>query len=164
MRSGPKATHKTARVLAVLRDGPTGPAEGDRGSALVEYIASTLLLLVPLIYLILTLAQVQAGVFAAQGSARDAGRLIATGTGPVDTELATAGVELAFADHGIQIDGAEALAIECAEPSCPPGSQALVTVSASVPLPFVPSGLTSRASITVSAQAWTTIDPYRDRR
>ena len=152
------------RLLALLRHGPDGRDHGERGSAVVEYIAGTVLLLIPLIYVIFTLAQLQAAVFAAQGSARDAGRLVASSTGPIDLDLAAAGVELAFADHGILIDGAQALTLDCVEVGCPAGSQALVTVSTSVPLPFVPAGLTPQgASINVSAQAWTTIDPYRDR-
>lgn len=158
------ARSNAARILSLLRHGPGGQTAGERGSAVVEYIAGTLLLLIPLIYLILTLAQLQAAVFAAQGSARDTGRLVATSTGPVDLELAAAGVELAFADHGILIDGAQALTVDCVELGCPAGSQALVTVSTSVPLPFIPAGLTPQgASMNVSAQAWTTIDPYRDR-
>jgi len=118
-------------------------------------------LLVPLVYLVLTLAQLQGAAFAAESAARDTGRLVATASDPdAAIELAAVGVELAFADHGIEVDGADALAVTCT-PSCgAPGATAAVTVSARVPLPFWPDGA---MTVPIEADAVTVIDSYRER-
>lgn len=46
----------------------------DRGSAMVEFLGAALILLVPLLYLVLVLAQVQSAAFAAEGAARESMR------------------------------------------------------------------------------------------
>jgi hypothetical protein len=46
----------------------------DEGAAIVEFIALSLLLLVPLTYLVVTLSRIQAGAFAAEGAAHEAAR------------------------------------------------------------------------------------------
>lgn len=46
----------------------------DSGGAIVEFIAITLLLLIPVIYLVVTVSRVQAGILAAESAAHDAAR------------------------------------------------------------------------------------------
>ncbi|PFG19190.1 pilus assembly protein [Serinibacter salmoneus] len=134
-------------------------SDGERGSALVEFLGVTVLLLVPLVYLVLTLVQLQAAAFAAEGAARDTGRILATGGGPERVgDLAAHNVELAFADHGFEVDGASALQVQC-EASCAPGEQVLVMVTTSVPLPFLPDGVTA---LPVHAESRSTIDTFRE--
>lgn len=148
----------------LLRFGPRGRAavaDAERGSAVVEFLGGTVVLVVPLVYLVLTLAQLQGAAFAAEGAARDTGRIIATSSDP-DTaiELAAVGVELAFADHGIELDGENVLRVTCS-PSCDaPGATASVTISARVPLPFWPGGA---MTVPIEAEAVTVIDSYRER-
>lgn len=141
------------------RSGEHRPDSGERGSALVEFLGGAVVLLVPLVYLVLTLAQLQSATFAATAAARDAGRLVATADAGDAVTLASHAVELAFADQGIQVDGATALEIRCGL-RCQPGDRALVRVRADVPLPLVPGG---GLTVPVEAEAWTTIDPYRER-
>ncbi|WP_284250758.1 pilus assembly protein [Litorihabitans aurantiacus] len=156
-------TTRVRRVLAVLRDGPGAqvPGDGERGSAVVEFLGGAVVLVVPLVYLVLTLAQLQAAAFAAEGAARDTGRIVATADDPERAgELAAIGVELAFADQGIEVDGADALAVRCA-PSCSaPGAVATVRIAADVPLPWWPGGA---LTVPVTAEAVTVIDSYRVR-
>lgn len=130
----------------------------ERGSAVVEFLGVALVLLVPLVYLVLTVTVLHAASFAAQAAARDAGRLVATSAPSRASALATTAVELAFADQGIAVDGAEALTIECPG-TCGPGERAHVRVATRVPLPLAPGG---GLTVSVSAEATTTVDPYRD--
>lgn len=152
------------RAADLLRFGPRGraaAADGERGSAIVEFLGGTVVLIVPLVYLVLTLAQLQGAAFAADGAARDTGRIVATSSDPdAAIELAAVGVELAFADHGIEVDGEDVLRVTCS-PSCDaPGATASVTISARVPLPFWPGG---SMTVPIEAEAVTVIDSYRER-
>lgn len=132
-------------------------SEAERGSATVEFLGGTIVLLIPLVYLVLTLVHLQAGAFAATAAARDAGRLLATSNPATAQRLAETAVELTFADFGIDVDGASALSVAC-ERRCESGDRALVRVAARVPLPFLPTG---SAAVPVSAESWVLIDPYR---
>lgn len=93
--------------------------DGDRGSATVEFLAATLLLLVPIVYLIVTLAAVQGATYAAEASARHAGRIFARAD---DETRALAQVHhatsLAFADHGIEVSPAAIMEITCEHDPC----------------------------------------------
>ena len=146
-----------AGVRARLRvGGGRGRAgEAERGSAVVEFLGMSLLLLVPVVYLVLTLAQVQAAAFAAEGAAREAGRLLARAESlEAGASAARFAVELAFKDQGLDVDGAEALRITCAgEPCLAPGARVVVEVSASVDLPLVPDLVADAVPATVPVSA-----------
>ena len=49
--------------------------EAEDGSASLEFITAGMLLLLPLVYLVLTMAAIQAGAFAVEGAARQAARV-----------------------------------------------------------------------------------------
>jgi hypothetical protein len=118
------------------------PAD-DRGSAVVEFLGVTLLLLVPIVYLVLTLSRVQAATFAAEGAAREVGRVVAQAE-TLEAGLARAerAVELAFADQGFDVDGGQALRVSCATVPClTPGAEVHVEVATAVGLPLVPDFL-----------------------
>ena len=132
--------------------------DGERGSALVEMLGGSIVILVPLVYLVLTLVQVQGATFAATGAARDVGRIIATADQDSWTQLGIGVVELAFADQGIEVDGASALSVTCSQ-RCQPGDRVLIQIATPVALPFAPTGI----GYTSTAQTWVTIDPYRER-
>lgn len=140
-----------ATVAAVLRR-----LRGEEGgNAVVEFLGVTLVLLVPLVYLVLTLGRVQAATFAAEAAAREVGRVLSQaediGTA---TAHAHAAVELAFADHGIDVDPARALSIECdAEPCLTPGARIHVAVAAVVDLPLVPDFLGDSLPLEVPVRA-----------
>ena len=52
------------------------PEDPDRGSAVIEFIGLGLLLLIPIIYLVITVSRVQAGSFAVVAAAEQAGQAI----------------------------------------------------------------------------------------
>ncbi|MGE9807885.1 TadE/TadG family type IV pilus assembly protein [Janibacter sp. G1551] len=114
--------------------------EGGResGSAIVEFIVLAVVLLIPLVYLVLALARVQAGSYAVTQAAREAGRtFITAGSEPEARQRAAAAAELAFADQGF--GGAGELTLACAATPClTPQSDVMATATVVVPLPFVP--------------------------
>jgi hypothetical protein len=65
-------------IVASDRGGPrrriARDVRDDAGGAIVEFIAVTLLLLVPVVYLVVTVSRVQAGILAAESAAHDAAR------------------------------------------------------------------------------------------
>lgn len=59
-------------------DGRARRRSAERGSAIIEFIGVSTLVLVPVIYLVLTLADLQAGLFSVESAARETGRILAT--------------------------------------------------------------------------------------
>ena len=154
-----KAVLWLRRRLARLRD-------RESGSAVVEFLGVALVLLIPTVYLIIALGRVQAATFAADGAARDAGRLIAQAEtfeqGMADAALA---VELAFADQGFDVDGPGALEVTCQEDPClSPGAYLHLEVATDVPLPLTPPLLDDALGTTVrvEAEAMTAVDDFRE--
>ncbi|WP_430594004.1 pilus assembly protein [Isoptericola sp. QY 916] len=143
-----------------------GP-DPEAGAALVEFLGTAVLLLVPLVYLVLTVAQVQAGAFAVEGAAREAGRAMVTadssGSG---AERARAAAGLAFEDQGFAVaDGS--VSLECsADPCLTPGATVGVRTRLAVPLPFVPEALRGwlPLEIPVTATHVATVDEYGTAR
>lgn len=155
-------------VQQVWRSGHRRLGGGDRGSAVVEFLGVSLLMLVPLVYLILTLGQIQAASFAAEGAAREAGRLIAHAETFEDgIAAARLAVELSFADQGLDVAGAQVLQVTCqADPCLTPGAYVYLSVRTSVDLPGVPAVAAGAlpAATQVQADAMTAIPQYREAR
>lgn len=154
------------RIACWLRRRLAQHGSGESGSAVVEFLGVALVLLVPIVYLIITLGRVEAATFAADGAARDAGRLIAQADTFEDgvTQAAVA-VELAFADQGMDVDGARALQVTCEEDPClSPGAYLHLQVTTEVPLPLTPAFLdeTLGTTVRVEAQAMTAVDDFRE--
>lgn len=138
----------------------------ERGSAVVEFLGVSLVMLVPLVYLVLTMARIQAASFAAEGAAREAGRLIAQAdTMAEGVEAAQLGVELAFADQGLEVDGASALAVTCSVEDClSAGEYVYITISTEVSLPLAPDFLAGNlpTTVAINADAMTAVSGFRD--
>lgn len=123
----------------------------DTGGAIVEFIAVTLLLLVPVVYLVVTAARIQAGIFAAEAAAHDAARVVVVEgvhqieSGASRTAAVEAGAARAHAvvgvtvrDFGFATDDAT-LQIGCtASPCLSLGSNVTAEVEVRVALPGIP--------------------------
>lgn len=124
---------------------PHTAADADRGSVSIELVTIVVLLLMPVIYLVIAIGQVQAGTFATDTAAREAVRAIVTADDDADGyRRAQRAVELAFSDQGF--DGADGtvLAVSCSHDPClQPGARVSVEVSTVVPLPGFGSELRS---------------------
>jgi len=136
---------------ARLRGERAGLAE-DSGSASLEFITAGLILLVPLVYLVLTVAGVQAGALAAEGAARQASRVYVTAT-TVDDARARAeqAIDFTLSDYGIDISQSR-VTIACAPtPTDCLSRHGYVTVGieVAVPLPLAPAAVSVDAPLSV---------------
>jgi len=120
---------------------PSSPDGGDaeRGSAVVEFTFLCLLLMVPVVYFIITVGQLQGGSFAVVGAADQAAKVyVAQPDAASGRAAAEQAVQLALADYGHPAENAS-LETSCDPADCTaPGSAVTVTVRLTVPLPFVP--------------------------
>lgn len=128
----------------------------DRGSASLEFITAGLLLLVPLVYLILTLGAIQSAALATEGAARHGARVFvqaeSTAAGTVAAQRA---LDLALADHGVD-PSAVSLSIRCTpNPGQCHTRRGWVTVDVTVrvPLPLVPPVFDLRVPLAVPVEA-----------
>ncbi len=111
----------------------------ERGSAVVEFTFLAVLLMVPLVYFIITVGQIQGGSFAVVGAADQAAKVFVAQADPESGRIAAEqAVMLALADHGHPAANAHMETV-CQPADCSAaGSAVTVTVHLSVPLPFVP--------------------------
>ena len=136
----------------------------DDGSAVVEFVTLGVLLLVPLVYLVLTLGRLQAASFAVDGAAREASRAFTTaGDDVTGRARAVAAVRLGLLDQGFDTDAATATRISCsATPCLTPRARVEVQVSVAVVLPGIP-GFVDRVAathLTVRSAQVATVDAF----
>lgn len=143
-------------------------ATDDAGSALVEFLGISLVLLVPTVYLVLVLGRIQAATFAVEGAAREAARVYVAADGADQgAARAVVAVGVALADQGFDDDPADALDVRCsADPCLTPGAEVAATVEVRVPLPFVPSFVRDVVplEVPVSAHRVAPVDTFRVAR
>lgn len=115
-------------------------ARGECGSAVVEFVFLTVLLMVPLFYLVMTVSRVQAGSYAASAAAREAGRAYVTAEDePAARARAEAAARVAFEDQGFRSNQARLSMVCDGTPCLRPEGQVEMTATVVVPLPLVPS-------------------------
>lgn len=143
------------------------PVLDDRGSALVEFSVLAVLMLVPIVYLTVTLSRLQAGAFAAQGAAREAGRAFVTASDESSARSrADAAAAIAFADQGFEDADLVAIVVRCEQAGClEPDARVRVDSSVQVVLPGVPRmlGAIVPARIEMTATHVSTVDRFRAR-
>lgn len=137
---------------------------GERGSASLEFITAGLILLVPLVYLVLTMSVVQGGAFAVEGAARQAARVYVQAPTAGDAEArAERAVLVGLADYGIDAADAE-VSITCPGSAVCLSRRSVVTVTVRVVvhLPLVPAVITQShgGSIPLQASATQTVSRF----
>lgn len=138
----------------------------DSGSASLEFLTVGVLLLVPLVYLVLVLGQIQHAVLGLEGGARHAARTVATADSrDVGMAAADRALRVALADAGLASDAVDVV-ISCApQPDAcdTPRGTVTVRVAASVPLPFAPPvlGLDVGLAVPISAVATQPVSAFR---
>ncbi|HYN66301.1 MAG TPA: pilus assembly protein [Ornithinibacter sp.] len=142
---------------------PPRAARDEHGSAVVEFVVLGVLMLVPLVYLVMMLARVQAGSYAVGQASREAGRAYVTaGTQEEAAGRAGAAARIAFMDHSFEDAGR--LTITCdGNPCLRPDGRVETTATVRVALPFVPSFVHDVVplSVPVSASHLSTVDRFR---
>jgi hypothetical protein len=131
----------------------------DGGLASLEFVTAGILLLLPIVYLVLTLSALESGSFAVEGAARQAARVFVQGSSVAEAQSAArVAVHDALADYGID-DSGVSMTISCA----PKPADCLVrlghvtvSVTTSVVLPLVPPGLSVHVPLHVPLRATST--------
>lgn len=118
--------------------------EDQRGTALVEVTWLSILLLVPLLYIVLAAFEVQRSAFAVSAAARSAGRAYVMAPDEASAmDRANAAAAVALHDQHLEL-GRSTVVVSC-EPdpaNClAPGSVVNVDISYPVTLPLMPSAL-----------------------
>jgi len=143
--------------------GRSARLSSERGSASLEFLTIGMLLLVPLVYLVLAVAAIQAGALGVEGAARQAARIAVTTVGRDATDAAVdRAVRITLADYGIDADAAS-VTLACDRADCSePGARVRVSVAARVVLPLVPDvlSLTAIGSVPIEASATQTVSRF----
>jgi len=150
------------------RRGRRGDRGAEHGTALVEFTWLAILLMVPLLYVVLAVFEVQRAAYGTSTGSRTAGRAFVQADDESQARgRALAAVDLALRDQGVPRDR-RTLTVSCTpQPrNClSPGSLVTVEVSTSVPLPLVPDFVGEhRPSIQVSAEHSVPYGTYREDR
>jgi len=131
----------------------------DEGNASLEFVTAGMILLLPLVYLVLTMSAIQAGALAIEGAARQAARVYVQAPDAAEAKAsALRAVAFGLADYGLDGDDAE-VTITCApEPGECLTRRGFVTVQIAVriPLPLVPPALTMDVPLAVPLEATAT--------
>jgi Flp pilus assembly protein TadG len=131
----------------------------ERGSASLEFITVGMILLVPLVYLVLSLAAIQAGAYAVESAARQAARVFVQSSDTTSASAAaSSAVAFALADHGIGTHAAT-VSVTCQpRPDACLTRQGFVTVDVdlSIALPGIPAVLTGNFPLAVPLHATAT--------
>ena len=136
-----------------------------RGSAVVEFSWLAILLLVPLMYVMLAVFDVQRASYGATAATRAAGRaFVIVPAGLTEDDARSRAFEaarIAMADQGVELSPGQ-LSITC-DPAClEPGSTVTVELDTNTPLPLIPDALGgNRPAVHISASH---TEPYGDYR
>ena len=107
----------------------------EEGNAIVEFIGWSAVLVVPVLYLVVTLAQIQATTFAVASAADAASRVLEVDDSPSAMDNAQVAMQLVVpVRSGVDADPSGSLSVTCAH-GCARGQTATVRVSVGVDLP-----------------------------
>jgi len=158
------------RLIAGLRSrlrqlGSSGQG-AQAGSAVVEFVFLAVLMLVPLFYLVMVLARLQAGAYAVSAASREAGRAYVTAQVSEQAPArAHSAAGLAFADQGFESEGS--IQIGCdGTPCLRPEGRVQITATLWVPMPLVPAFFAAIVplQIPVSSTHLATVDRFGGQR
>jgi len=138
-------------------------SEYDRGSASIEFIVVGVAIILPLIYIAITVLTLNAAQFASNQAAREGARAFVTSTSNSSAnQRASTAANQAFADYGLT-ESESQIAITCDHISClTPGGSIHVQVTTQVPLPFVPRwGSSDLVTMPITSRATLLVDQYR---
>lgn len=145
---------------------------GDAGNAVLEFVVLATFLMVPLIYIIVAVAQVEGSAYGATEATREAGRAFvgAATSGDAIRQACTAATVALRNEVATPFDCATQLHVTCvSDTQCSaalvPGETVRVEIDLSVGLPFLPTSVFGHSlSVPVHAVHDEIVDPYRANR
>lgn len=142
-----------------------GRSSFDEGNAIVEFVYLAVLLMVPLVYVLLTVFRVQGAAYAVSSAAREAGRVFAT-SDVIDEARprALVAAQIVMRDSNLPL-AEEHLRIVCSSDPClSPGSRVNVVIVYDVSLPLLPRlfGGRALATVQVTSRHLEVVDRYRE--
>ena len=142
------------------REPVPGSGGRERGSALVEFIGLSVVLLVPIVYALVAVLDVQRAAYGVSAAARAYGRAYEV----ADEGQAATAADVALRDQGLHLaDVAVATACVGADGACSgPGGAVRVTITRRVTLPLVPGWADDDVSIGVSGVHVAAYGEFRD--
>ena len=154
--SGPGA-HRADGEPGTLRD----RLAAENGNAVLEFVVLSAALLIPALYLVLTLGNVQAAVFAADTISRDVARIHATEPDPGRAAVRSSHhTQMVLEDHGLP--AGDVVEIECSEDPCStPGGTVTARVRIPVPVPGLGPILGETGPVAVGSAHSVQVDQYR---
>jgi Flp pilus assembly protein TadG len=135
--------------------------QSDEGNALVEFVYLAVLLMIPLVYLMITVFMVQRAAFGTTEAARQAGRAYARADTTAQAQArGTAAAGLAMRDQGVSAPPGTRFV--CVGTCLAPGSRVRVTVTSFVRLPVLGRvfGDSQRGGIRVQATHTEYVDRF----
>ena len=134
----------------------------DDGTAIVEFIAVAIGILIPIGYLVVALSEILGAYAAAHHAVREASRVYVRDIAVAGGEYrARQAADIAFADRGIDLPD-DTVTFECSIGGClEPGSRMRVVLDWQMPLPWLPEPLGSIGRVPVSASQEFVVDSYR---
>jgi hypothetical protein len=139
--------------------------DAEQGSAVIEVVLLGITLLLPLLYAMLTVFEVQRASYAATTAVREAGRAFVTAPTEVEgRRRAAVAASLAAADQGLP-PGSVPVSIGCRARCLTPGGRVDLSSTIAVPLPLLPRIFGDElASVTVTAEHRASVDRFRAAR
>jgi Flp pilus assembly protein TadG len=142
-------------------------AKDDAGNAVLEFLFLAVLLMLPLVYLLLTVFTVQRAAYAVSSASREAGRVfVAADTAAQGRARAEQATAIVLRDSGLTAQPAS-LELACAaQPCLTPGAKVTVVLTYAVDLPLAPPFLTdaisnAAATIPVTGRHVEVVDRFR---
>lgn len=129
---------------------------GEEGSATVEFVLLSALLLIPVIYFLILTSQVQSAAYASVAAADQAAKaMVAAPDRAEAAQRADRVIDLTLGDYGLD-PATHRSSVTCTSTPClEPGSSVAVEVAIRVPVPLLPQGLgwdAAVATVTSSSQ------------
>ena len=136
---------------------------GDDGNAMLEFVYLSLILLIPLFYLLLAVFQIQGAAFAVTEASRQAGRAFVRADTPEQGYARAAkAVQLALSDQGVQASVVPTFNCDPSPCDLSSGQRVETRVSYTVSLPFVGSFFgKGRAGIPVTGSHVEFVDRFK---
>lgn len=140
----------------------------DDGNAMVEFVYLAVLLMVPLVYVLLTVFKVQGAAYAVSSAAREAGRVYASAPTAEDVDVPPAdraftAASIVMADSGLRLSPEDIDIVCSATPCLTSGATVDVTIAYDVALPLLPRFLdgSAPASVHVTSRHLEVVDRFR---